>query len=231
MHAGRGLPAAQPDIPGVIELFAKVTACYLLGSIVGSLLVGRLRGVDLRKVGSGNPGGTNALRTQGSAFAFWVMLIDLGKGYLAARVVGPGVMPGIPAAAPTVRLWLPEACAAAAMLGHIYPVWHGFRGGKGVATLLGAVSGINAWLLPPMLLTWLICVAVLGFVGLGSMLGAAALPSWVAARAVEPQLPLLTFGVFATLLIAFTHRANIGRMREGREPRAGRLWLLGRGRP
>ena len=80
----------------MLELGLKFTLAYLLGAVLGSLLVGYLRGgVDIRKVGSGNPGGTNALRTQGKAFALWVMLIDVGKGLLAASVIPPLVLPGV----------------------------------------------------------------------------------------------------------------------------------------
>jgi glycerol-3-phosphate acyltransferase PlsY len=90
------------------------------------------------------------------------------------------------------------------------------------------VLGIDAWLLVPMGLTWFLAVAVLGFVGLASMLAAAALPIYVSAMAIEPGLPLTTFGVVTTGLIVFTHRGNIARMRARTEPRARRLWLFGR---
>lgn len=210
----------------------KVILSYLLGSIVGSLLVGRVRGgVDIRNMGSGNAGGTNALRTQGKGFAFWVMLIDIGKGWLATRVVARLLLPGIAVAPPGLRVWLPAACGVVAIAGHVYPVWYGFRGGKGVATLVGVVLGLDAWLLVPLLLTWLIAAVLIGFVGLASMAAAASLPVYVGVSGFEPRAPLLTFGVLATLIIVFTHRANIARMRAGTEPHARRLWLLGHGRP
>ncbi len=199
----------------------KVILSYLLGSIVGSLLVGRLRGgVDIRRLGSGNAGGTNALRTQGKAFAFWVMFIDVGKGWLATRVVAPfhSTQP---------YGWLAAVCGIAVMLGHVYPIFYGFRGGKGVATLVGAALGLDPWLLLPMLGTWLIAVILFGFVGLASMLGALALAVAGAMGAWEPRGPLVAFGVLSALLIAFTHRSNIARMRAGTEPRARRLWLFG----
>src|ERR1700722_5865785 len=98
----------------------KVALSYLLGSIVGGLVVGRLRGgVDIRRLGSGNAGGTNALRTQGKGFAFWVMLIDIGKGWLATRVIAP-----FHASQPYD--WLAAVCGIAVMLGHVYPLFCGF---------------------------------------------------------------------------------------------------------
>jgi acyl phosphate:glycerol-3-phosphate acyltransferase len=199
----------------------KVILSYLLGSIIGSLVIGRLRGgVDIRRLGSGNAGGTNALRTQGKAFAFWVMFIDIGKGWLATRVVAP-----FHATQPYG--WVAVACGIAVMLGHVYPLWYGFRGGKGVATLVGAALGLDPWLLLPMLATWLVTVVLFGFVGLASMLGALALAVAGAVGAWVPRGPLVTFGVVSAVLIAFTHRSNIARMLAGTEPRARRLWLFG----
>jgi glycerol-3-phosphate acyltransferase PlsY len=113
------------------------------------------------------------------------------------------------------------------MLGHIYPLWYGFRGGKGMATLVGAVLGISPWLLVPMILTWLAAVILLGFVGLGSMLAGFALAVSIPVSHLTARIPLLSFGILAALLIVFTHRANIARMRAGTESRSRRLWLLG----
>ena len=229
------------------ELVIKAVLSYLLGSIVGSLLVGRLRGgVDIRQLGSGNAGATNALRTQSKAFAFWVLLIDLGKGWIAtgalaaARIPGvtgapiPGIaaarIPGWAAAPAHWHMWAVAICGIAVMLGHIYPVWHGFRGGKGVATLVGAVLGASPVLLVAMLAVWLLAVILFGFVGLASILGAVTFAVGAAAGDVPGREPLLAFAVCAAVLIAFTHRANIARMLAGTEPRARRLWLLGAAR-
>lgn len=218
------------------ELLLKVIASYLLGSLIGSLIVGRLRGgVDIRTLGSGNAGGTNALRTQGRGFALWVILIDIGKGILATRVIAPLPLSGLGVASPAAafevwREWLPVACGLAAIIGHIYPVWHGFRGGKGVATLVGVLLGLDPLLLLLVVLTWLVAAMLLGFVGLASMLAAAAVPLFVIAFGMAPQTPLLAFGVAVALLVLYTHRANIARMIAGTEPRARRLWLFGRGR-
>jgi acyl phosphate:glycerol-3-phosphate acyltransferase len=207
----------------------KVILSYLLGSIVGSLLIGQLRGgVDIRRLGSGNAGGTNALRTQGKSFAFWVMVIDISKGWIATRLVP---LLDVPGAGASFGVgwddWVAVACGIAAVVGHVYPVWYGFRGGKGVATVIGAVLGLDPWMLIPMLVTWLAAVVLFGFVGLASMLGALALAVTAGVSPGGPRAPLLVFGLVAALLIAYTHRANIARMLAGTEPRARRLWLFG----
>lgn len=212
------------------ELFLKAVLSYLLGSIVGSLLVGRLRGgVDIRRLGSGNAGGTNALRTQGKGFAFWVLVIDIGKGWIATGLLALGHLPGLEAQPPW-REWSVAACGIAVMLGHVYPLWHGFRGGKGVATLIGAVLGAAPILLAPMLAVWLLAVMTFGFVGLASVLGAATFAAAAAAGQESLRTPLFTFAIASAVLIVFTHRSNLSRMLAGTEPRARRLWLLGAGR-
>ena len=211
----------------MIELLVKGGLSYLLGSIVGSLVIGRFRGVDIRALGSGNAGATNALRTQGKRIAFWVLVIDLVKGWIATQLIAPSLLPGIAPAAPAAHPWCVTVCGLAVILGHVYPLWFGFRGGKGVATLVGAVLGIHPWLLLPMVLTWLAAVMLFGFVGLASMLSAFALAVALALSAGSPRAPLLTYGILVALLILFTHRANIARMRAGTESRAQRLWLFG----
>ena len=211
----------------MIELIVKGGLSYLVGSILGSLVVSRLTGgVDIRTRGSGNAGATNALRTQGKKVALAVLLIDLAKGWVATAVIATWVMPaGVAAASAPLAAWSAPVCGIAVMLGHVYPLWFGFRGGKGVATLLGAVLGINAWLLLPMTLTWLVAVIAFGYVGLASILGAFALAVAIALTRSGP--PLLAFGILSALLILYTHRSNLARMRAGTESRARRLWLFG----
>ena len=212
----------------MIELLVKAALAYLLGSIVGSLAIARLRGgVDIRALGSGNAGATNALRTQGKRIAFWVLVIDVAKGWIATGWIAPALLPGIAPAAPTLHPWCVTVCGLAVILGHVYPLWYGFRGGKGVATLVGTVLGIHPSLLLPMVLTWFAAVVLFGFVGLASMLGAFALALTIALGVGSPRVPLLTYGILVALLILFTHRANIARMSAGTESRARRLWLFG----
>jgi len=208
------------------ELLVKGGLAYLMGSIIGSLLIARLTGgVDIRTLGSGNAGATNALRIVGRKVAFWVLLIDLAKGWIATRWLAPWSIPGIAPALPELEAWCVPVCGTAVMLGHVYPVWFGFRGGKGFATLLGAVLGISPSLLLPMILTWLITVILSGFVGLASIVSAVALATW--SVLMNCGAPLLAFGILSTVLMLFTHRSNIARIRTGTEPRARRLWLFG----
>jgi acyl phosphate:glycerol-3-phosphate acyltransferase len=215
----------------VTELLIKAVLGYLLGSIVGSLLVGRLRGgVDIRRLGSGNAGATNALRTQSKVFGLSVLVIDIGKGWIATGLLAEARLPGIAPAPVHWAVWAVAVCGVAVMLGHIYPLWHGFRGGKGVATLVGAVLGAAPVLIVPMLAVWLLAVILFGFVGLASILGAVALAVSAGANGVPERTPMVVFAVLSAVLIAFTHRANIARMLAGTEPRARRLWLLGAAR-
>jgi acyl phosphate:glycerol-3-phosphate acyltransferase len=210
-------------------LMLKALLSYLLGSIVGSLLIARLTGaVDIRTLGSGNAGATNALRHLGKGTALLVLLIDVAKGFIATRFIAPWVMPGIAAAGTELSAWAVPTCGLLVILGHVYPIWYGFRGGKGFATLVGAVAGIQLWLLAPMAIAWFAAVILFGYVSLASMLSAIAVAiAMILCRATAGQPPYLTFGVVSALLVIFTHRTNIARLRAGTESRARRLWLLG----
>ena len=209
----------------MLELGIKALVAYLLGSVIGSLLLGQLRGVDIRTQGSGNAGGTNALRTQGWAFALGVVVIDVGKALLAVGWLPGLVLPGIGIDPGVERQWLAVVCAAAVVFAHVYPVWYEFRGGKGAATLIGAVAVLAPMALAPVLLVWLATVMLTGYVGLGTMLGTATLPLYFAFAAPR-SMPLVVFGLFMAAFIVFTHRSNVQRMRNGVENRARRLWLL-----
>jgi|SRR5688572_23397054 len=213
-----------------MDLLLKILLAYLLGSVVGSLVIGHLRGgVDIRKLGSGNPGTTNALRTQGLAFGIWVIVIDVAKGWIAAGLL-PLIELPFAAASPTQAAWLAPSCALAAVVGHVFPIWHGFRGGKGVATLVGAYAGLDLALLLPLILSWLAVVTVSGFVGLASIAASFAMPVYLLMRDGARFTPLLGFALACAALVVYTHRGNVRRMRAGTEPRARKLWLFGRGR-
>jgi glycerol-3-phosphate acyltransferase PlsY len=154
-----------------------------------------------------------------------VLAIDVGKALLAVGVLPGLALPLVGYDASIEGEWLAVACAIAVVVGHVYPVWYEFRGGKGAATLLGAVAVLAPVALLPILAVWLTCVAVTGYVGLGTVLGMASLPIFVAC-AWPGDPALLVYGVVMAVFVAYTHRANIRRMLDGNENRARRLWLL-----
>lgn len=209
----------------MLELGLKTLIAYLLGSLMGALLIGVARGVDIRTLGSGNAGGTNALRTQGFWFAAATVVIDVGKGWLAAGWLPGLAIPGIAVDAAVDRGWLTVVCAAAAVIGHVWPLFHEFRGGKGGATLVGALLALAPWIVAVVLAVWLVVVMLTGLVGLATMTAAVSVP--IAIWALGPGgEPLLSFAIAMAALIVFAHRGNIARMNAGAEPRMNRLWLL-----
>lgn len=203
------------------EIFLKFILGYLAGSLVGSLLVGRARGIDIRTLGSGNAGSTNALRTQGKLFALPVILIDVLKVVLPVLWLTDAALPGIGMAFTGPRQTVAVAIAAGAVAGHVWPLYFGFRGGKGMATLLGAYGAIQLSLLLPVMLTWILLLLLLGYVGLATVVAAAAAPAWLAATGQAGQ-PLFWFALVMAAFVLWTHRDNLARMRAGTENRFGR---------
>jgi glycerol-3-phosphate acyltransferase PlsY len=209
----------------MLELGVKLLLAYLLGTVLGSLLLGRLRGVDIRSMGSGNAGATNAMRTQGKWFGLSVLLIDVAKGLVAVWWLPGAVLPGVGIDPDVSRQWLIVACGFTVIVGHVFPVWFGFRGGKGFATMIGVIGAVEPRLLLVLLVAWLVVVMLTGYVGLAAMLSAAALV--LAVILFQPDnLPLLVFCVSVAAFVVFTHRSNIARMRSGQESRVRRLWLF-----
>lgn len=209
----------------MLELGIKSLIAYLLGTLLASLILGRLRGVDIRKLGSGNAGATNALRTQGKAFGLSVLLLDIGKGVLAVLWLPTLALPGVGLDMGLSREWLTLACGLAVIVGHVYPVWFDFRGGKGVATVVGVIGALDPKLLLPLIACWLITVMLTGYVGLASMLAGVALV--VAVHFIDTgDTPMLGFCMLVAGFVIFTHRGNIARMVAGTESRAQRLWLF-----
>ena len=209
----------------MLELGVKFLVCYFLGSLMGALIVGKLRGgVDIRTMGSGNAGGTNALRTQGVMFALGVVVVDIGKG-----VIGAGVVPGlelVPADPAISRTWLTVCCAAAVVIGHVWPIYHDFKGGKGAATLVGTLIILAPKLIIGILLVWAVVVVLTGYVGLASMSAATAMPVWIGITRLPEDQPLFVYCLFMALFIIYCHRANIRRMRAGRELRNPQFMLF-----
>jgi glycerol-3-phosphate acyltransferase PlsY len=209
----------------MLELGVKLLLAYGLGTVLGSLVLGSLRGVDIRSMGSGNAGATNAMRTQGKWFALLVLVIDVAKGAIAVWWLPHAVLPGIGIDAELSRQWLTVACAFACIVGHVFPVWFGFRGGKGVATMIGVIGALEPRLLLLLLVSWLVVVMLTGYVGLAAILSSVALVIGVMVFEAD-NAPLLVFCASVAAFVVFTHRGNIARMRAGNESRARRLWLF-----
>jgi len=194
----------------LLELGLKIFISYLAGSVNGALLIGQLYGgVDIRKVGSGNAGGTNALRTQGKVFALLVMIVDIGKGVLPVVFLPGLAIGGIGLDPEVTREWLLYACGAAAIFGHCYPVWYEFAGGKGAATALGVLAAVAPVVIVPALIAWVGTLFVLGFVGPATVMAAASVPAYLAVTAGAQATGLIVFTAVVALFIAFTHRSNL----------------------
>jgi glycerol-3-phosphate acyltransferase PlsY len=201
----------------------RVVLGYLLGSVSGSLLLGRLRGIDIRAQGSGNAGGTNAFRTQGLWFALGVAVIDVGKSALASWIGGYGIADGRHA------LCVALLAGGAAAAGHVWPLYFGFRGGKGVAAVFGILLVLWPAGLAVMLGVMLLVLTTTGYVGLGSMAAGVALIPTAALFAPAPHRAVwIVAAVAVAAFILFTHRGNLQRLRAGTEHRFERARVLAR---
>lgn len=191
-----------------------LVASYLLGAIPTSYLAGRLfRGIDLREHGSRNLGATNLYRVLGWRYAIPVGLVDAAKGLLPVLVFAPRV-----SSSEVFAL----VCGLAAVVGHVFSVFVGFRGGKGVATAAGVMLGLAPAALGVATVVWLTLVFLTGYVSLGSIAAAAVFP--VAVVLLEPpaQPVMLWLDVAVAAAIIWFHRGNIQRLLKGTENRFGR---------
>jgi glycerol-3-phosphate acyltransferase PlsY len=193
---------------------AWLVASYLLGAVPTSYLAGRLlRGIDLREHGSKNLGATNLYRVLGWRVAVPVGLFDMAKGLVPVLLFAPRVS--------TSQIFA-LVCGLTAMVGHVFSVFVGFKGGKGVATAAGVMLGLTPAALLIALVVWIAVVALTGYVSLGSIVAAAVFP--VVVRLVDPpeQPEILWLDMAAAAAIIWLHRANIARLIRGTENRFGR---------
>jgi acyl phosphate:glycerol-3-phosphate acyltransferase len=183
-------------------------AAYLIGGIpFGYLLVRLKTGKDVRSMGSGNIGATNVLRTTGRGFGILTLLLDIAKGWfavwLAGRLTGGD------------EAWT-AAAGVAVVLGHAFPVFLGFRGGKAVASFVGVALALAPWALLCVVVLFVAVVAVTRFISLGSILGSALFPLgvWLI---YHPGLPVIAACLFCSALVVWRHKSNIERLRAGTE--------------
>lgn len=210
-----------------------IPAAFVLGSIPSGLLIARARGVNIRAHGSGNIGATNVWRVLGKGPGLLCFGLDMAKGLVPT--IAAGAASGVigQTSVPTTDAWLWLATAAAAILGHMYSPWIGFKGGKGVATGFGALLGIYPLLTGPALgafAAWVVVAKASRYVSLASCIAAVSLPVWLAltvetlSDAPDRHAQTVPFYVIAGLLAAVVllkHRANIGRLVRGTENRIG----------
>jgi acyl phosphate:glycerol-3-phosphate acyltransferase len=190
-------------------------AAYLLGATPTSLWVGKaLFGVDLRREGSGNLGATNAFRVLGWKPALPVVLVDIGKGWVPVAL--------FPLAVPEAAPWWLLVWGGAAILGHVFSFWAGFRGGKGIATSAGVFLALAPWATLVGLVVWVVVVAATRYVSLGSIGAALVLPGAVALTPHGGGGATVWFTLALAGFVVWAHRANIEQLLRGEENRFGR---------
>lgn len=198
-------------------LLAILVASYLIGSIPSGLLLARLRNVDVRHTGSGNIGATNVARSAGKGLGLLTLVLDATKG--AAPVLIAGALELFPDAHPVFDRNATIAAALGAVLGHVFPITLGFRGGKGVATALGAIAALAPAALPLPLLAFVASFALTRRVSVGSICAALAAP-FGSIAAGEPAQVSAAIAVLSGVIL-YRHRDNVARIRAGTEPRFG----------
>lgn len=207
-----------------LSAIAIIIVAYLLGSIPSAVWIGKkYYGIDIREHGSKNAGTTNMLRVLGKRAALPVFIIDYFKGFVA--VILTSLMRYDEAVSDAWLINLRIIATVAVVLGHIYPIFAGFKGGKGVATLLGAGTGIYAPILLLCFGVWCVVFAIWHYVSLASMVAGCCYPCFVmifSTMTYNPaapfeSVPFIIFSWVVAILLVITHRKNIGRLREGTE--------------
>ena len=193
---------------------------YLFGSFPAGYIAGRIAGVDVRSLGSGNIGATNVLRVLGKRWGYAVFFVDAFKGFAAVRLT-LFLVKGVPAAQPYAE-YFAILTAVMCIVGHTFPVWLGFKGGKGVATSAGALFGLMPLVVPFIVLIWVVVFETTRYVSVASMVAATSLPIVVglALRWKFVDGPaLLYFSILIALLVLWSHRSNFSRLLHGTEQR------------
>lgn len=183
-----------------------IVLSYLAGSFPTGYIIAKRKGIDIQKTGSGATGGTNVTRTMGLRYGIPVMAIDILKSFIFSAI----------AFWVFKSEWLTIAVILSATIGHIFPCFLGFKGGKGIATLVGGLIPLLSWMLIPLLIFWgilLLCIRKMSAVNLISILIVPGL-LWI----VQPSIPFLILGIIAIFIVYFSHRENIKRIIHKKEP-------------
>jgi glycerol-3-phosphate acyltransferase PlsY len=195
----------------------SLVLAYVAGSIPTAVWVGKLfHGIDVREHGSGNAGATNTIRVLGWKTGLPVMIVDLAKGWLGASL--PGMLNAAPEGSSTL-LALKIACGMAAIIGHVFPLMAGFRGGKGVATTFGVLLALHPALTLSCAAVFLAVLLLTGYVSLSSMTAGIMFPILLMTLFETPSLLFKIFSVLIAIALVLTHYKNIGRLVRGEEKR------------
>jgi glycerol-3-phosphate acyltransferase PlsY len=193
---------------------------YLFGSFPAGYFAGRLAGVDVRTVGSGNIGATNVLRVLGKKWGYPVFLIDALKGFAAVRIAF--LLAKYWAGAKPYGEYFGILAAMMSIAGHTFPIWLRFKGGKGVATSAGALIGLMPLAVPLVFLVWVVVFEATRYVSLASIIAAVSLPiiaGFLARWKFVDTPALVYFSVIIALLVVWRHRSNFSRLLKGTEQR------------
>lgn len=208
-------------IESYIQLILLLSLCFVTGSIPTSIILGKLvKGIDIREHGSGNAGGTNVFRVLGWKPALIVVIIDIFKGWLPTAIFATILFQNLPINDTGV---IQIICGFAAVLGHTYTIFAGFRGGKGIGTLAGMLIALFPLAFPLCLIVFIITLILTGYVSLSSIMATVALPIILLILPIigleQSSLSLLIFALLIPWFAIFTHRSNIVRLRDGTENR------------
>ena len=210
----------------IVQIIINCILSYLIGSISGSMVLGKLKGVDIRKMGSGNAGGTNAFRTVGPLFALGVIFIDILKGYISVIYISQlNLMNAVSLSSNEV---MNIACGISAVLGHVYPLYYNFKGGKGAGTLIGIIAALFPFkVLIYAVSSWIVVLVFTGYVGLGTIVAGITLAvnAYIIFSGTEFS-EYIYFAISMALFIIFTHRTNIVRMLNGNENQFEKIMII-----
>lgn len=203
--------------------FLALAVCftgYLFGSFPAGYFAGRIAGVDVRSLGSGNIGATNVLRVLGKRWGYAVFFVDAFKGFAAVRLAL--FLAEHAGTARSYAVYFAIVAAVMCVVGHTFPIWLGFKGGKGVATSAGAVFGLMPLAAVVIFLVWVIVFEITRYVSVASLVAASALPVTVALLIhwnVIEGAALLYFSTVLAILVLWSHRSNFSRLLKGTEQR------------
>tara|TARA_Y100000758_G_scaffold31793_1_gene20995 strand:- start:1220 stop:1858 length:639 start_codon:yes stop_codon:yes gene_type:complete len=202
----------------MFELALSILISYLLGSLNSSLILGKINNYDVRKQGSGNAGATNTYRIYGKIQGTIVFCFDCFKGFFAIRLTESLILTEVNNSLFDLEIYL-YFSALSVVIGHCYPLWFQFKGGKGAATGLGIFLYFEPFLVIPSLLVWILSLAIFRFVGLSTILAFLTLPLFIFLFEGQSNINLVFFSFIVGFFILFTHRQNINSMLKGTEHR------------